>query len=112
MFYRTTAGHCPVEEFFHSLSGKQAQKVAWVLKLVEELDVVPAQYLRKMVGTEDLWEVRVKVGSNIFRMLGFFDRAALVVLAHAFQKKTEYTPRRAIRLAEQRKRAYFKRRQR
>ncbi len=43
-FYRTEAGYCPVEKFLDSLSGKQAQKVAWVLQLIEELDFPPAQY--------------------------------------------------------------------
>ena len=45
-FYRTESGKSPVEDFLDSLSGKQAQKVIWVLRLVEELDVVPRQYLK------------------------------------------------------------------
>jgi len=109
IFYRTSAGRSPVQEFLDTLSSKQAQKTAWVLKLVEDLEAVPAQYLQKMADTEDLWEVRVKVGPNIFRFLGFFDGAGLVVLSHAFQKKTQKTPRQAIRLAEERKRDYFRR---
>jgi len=59
VFYRTASGHCPVEEFLDSLSGKKAQKVTWVLRLVEELEFVPPQYFQKRVSTEDLWEVRV-----------------------------------------------------
>ncbi len=109
LFYRTSAGQCPVERFLDSLSGKQAQKVIWVLKLIEDLDIVPGQYLQKMVSTEDLWEVRVRLGSNIFRLLGFFDGAKLIVLAHAFQKKTQKTPRQAIAVAEERKQDYFRR---
>ena len=80
-----------------------------MINLVEDMGVVPAQYFQKMPSTEDLWEVRVKVGSNIFRFLGFFDGRKLVVLSHAFQKKTQKTPRQAIRLAEERKRDYFRR---
>jgi Gp49-like protein DUF891 len=30
----TSTGHCPVEEFLDALSGKQAQKVVWVLRLL------------------------------------------------------------------------------
>jgi hypothetical protein len=48
IFYRTPSGACPVEEFLDSLTGKQAQKVAWVLHLVEELDSVPVQYFKKL----------------------------------------------------------------
>ncbi len=109
IFYKTGSGRSPVEEFLDTLSSKQAQKTAWVINLVEDLDLVPAQYFQKMPNTEDLWEVRVKAGSNIFRFLGFFDGRKLVVLSHAFQKKTQKTPRQAIRLAEERKRDYFRR---
>jgi len=79
------------------------------LRLVEDLERVPSKYFKKMVGTEELWEVRIAVGSNIFRLLGFFDGPNLVVLAHAFQKKTQKTPIRAIKIAEERKRDYFRR---
>jgi len=109
IFYRTGMGRNPIDEFLNTLSSKQAQKVAWVLNLVEELDIVPSQYFQKMPNTEDLWEVRVRTGSNIFRFLGFFDGTKLVVLSHAFQKKTQKTPRQAIQLAVERKRDYFRR---
>ncbi len=109
IFYRTASGQIPVQEFLETLSGKQAQKTVWVLNLVEELDVVPAQYFQKMVSTEDLWEVRVKTSGNLYRFLSFFDGPTLVVLAHAFQKKTQKTPLQAIRTAEERKRDYFRR---
>ena len=109
IFYETDAGHSPVEEFLDTLSTKQALKTAWVINLVEDMSVVPAQYFQKMRSTDDLWEIRVKVAGNIFRFLGFFDGRKLVVLSHAFQKKTQKTPRQAIRLAEERKRDYFRR---
>ena len=108
-FYKTASGRSPIEEFLDTLTAKQAQKVAWVLNLVEELNIVPAQYFQKMKNTKGLWEVRVKVGSNIFRFLGFFDGAQFLILAHAFQKKSQKTPKQAIRLAEDRKRDYFRR---
>ena len=109
IFYHTGMGRSPIDDFLNTLSSKQAQKVAWALNLVEELNIVPSQYFQKMPNTEDLWEVRVKTGSNIFRFLGFFDGTKLVVLSHAFQKKTQKTPRQAIQLAEERKRDYFRR---
>jgi|TARA_B110000211_G_scaffold114402_1_gene132637 phage-related protein len=109
-FYRTESGSCPVEEFLESLQSKQAQKVAWVLQLIEEFDVVPVQYFKKLVNTDDLWEVRVQIGGNIFRIIGFLDDEQLVVLNHAFQKKTQKTPKNDIKLAEMRKRDYLNRR--
>jgi len=111
IFYKTDSGRSPVEEFLDTLSPKQALKAAWVINLVEDMDVVPTQYFQKMKSTEDLWEIRVKIGNDIFRFLGFFDGPKLVVLSHAFQKKTQKTPRQAIQLAEERKRTYFRRKE-
>jgi phage-related protein len=108
-FYRTDSGNCPVEDFLDSLSGKQAQKVVWVLRLVEELENVPAQYLKKLVNTEDIWEVRVQFGGNIFRLLGFFDGPALLILTSGFAKKSQKTPQQEIELAARRKNEYLSR---
>jgi len=52
IFYRTSSGHGPIDDFLDSLSSKQAKKVVWVLSLVEELEIVPRQYFKKMVNTE------------------------------------------------------------
>ena len=109
-FYRTKAGHSPVEEFLDALSGKQAQKVVWVLRLVEELEAVPSQYLKKLAGTENLWEVRAQHGGDTFRLLGFFDGQRLLVLTSGFAKKTEKTPRKEFALAEKRRQDYLSRR--
>ncbi|KAB8334710.1 type II toxin-antitoxin system RelE/ParE family toxin [Scytonema tolypothrichoides VB-61278] len=111
VFYRTDLERCPIEEFLDSLSGKQAQKVLWVLRLIQELDSVPSQYLKKLVNTDDIWEVRVQVGNNTFRLLGFFEDNNLIVLTNGFAKKTQKTPSQEIELAEQRKRDYFSRKQ-
>ncbi len=109
IFYRFESGKCPVEEFLDGLNAKQAQKVVWVLSIIEEFTKVPAKYLKKLVNTDDLWEVRVSSGSNIFRLLCFFDGDAVVVLTHAFQKKTQKTPKQAIKTAEKRMKDYFRR---
>jgi phage-related protein len=91
------------------LTSKQAQKVAWVLQLVEELDVVPVTYFKKLVNTDNIWEVRVQIGNDILRLLGFLDDGNLVVLTNGFQKKTQKTPKLEIDIAENRKRDYFQR---
>lgn len=107
IFYRTAAGQSPVEKFLDSLTAKQAQKVFWVLRLVEEMDAVPVQYFKKLPGTADLWEIRAQFGGDIFRVLAFFDGAAVVVLTNGFAKKTQSLPQQEIALAEQRKRDYL-----
>ena len=110
-FYRLPNGISPVEEFLDSLTGKQAQKVLWVLRLVEELDVVPRQYFKKLIDSEGLWEVRIQFGNDIFRLLGFFDGGALLILTNGFAKKTQKTPPQEIALAVRRKEEHLARRQ-
>lgn len=109
IFYRTESHVCPVEEFLNSLDSKQAQKVAWVMQVVEELEKVPSTYLKKLANTDEIWEIRVQQGNNIFRFLGFFDKGNFIVLTNGFQKKTQKTPKSEIMLSEQRKQDYLER---
>lgn len=60
-----------------------------------------------MEDTVGLYEIRVEVGSNIFRAFSFFDEGQLIVVANAFQKKTQKTPKKEIELAEKIKKEYF-----
>jgi phage-related protein len=57
--------------------------------------------------TNGLYEIRVKQGSDIFRIFSFFDEGKLIVLANGFQKKTQKTPRQEIEKAEKIKAEYF-----
>jgi len=110
IFYRTTDGGCPVQKFFDSLSSKTAQKVAWVLSLVEDFDVVPSTYFKKLVSTEGIWECRIQLGSNAYRIFCFFDGNSVVVLTHGLIKKTQKTPQREIERAETYRKDYLRRR--
>lgn len=52
-----------------------------------------------MTRTNGLFEVRVELGSNIFRIFAFFDKGNLIVLGNGFQKKTQKTPKTEIEKA-------------
>ena len=108
--YENSSGQLPVEEFLDSLTDQQARKVTWVMRLVEQLQIVPTQYFKKLVGTEHIWEIRVQVGGNIFRVLGFLETNNRVVLTNGFAKKSQKTPQQEIALAEQRRQDYYQRR--
>lgn len=108
-FYRTSDGKCPVEEFFDKLDDKQVQKVLWVLRLVREFKIVPREYMKKLSGIENIWEIRIKSGSNSYRILGFFDNDKFIVLTNGFIKKSQKTPKNEIIIAEQRRKDYLKR---
>jgi len=78
-----------------------------VLQLVEELEVIPQQYLKKL--TSEIWECRVQFGGNAFRVLCFFDGSALV-LTNGFEKRTRKTQRTEIQTAEKCRNEYLSRR--
>ena len=109
-FYHLPSGSSPVEKFIDSLASKQAQKVLWVLQLIEELENIPRQYFKKLADGEGIWEVRIQFGNDIFRLLGFFDGGTLLILTNGFAKKSQKTPAQEIALAVRRKDEYLSRR--
>ena len=93
--------------FFNELDAKVKLKFNWTLQLIATLDRVPQKYLKHLAGASGLYEVRVEVGSNIYRVFCFFDEENLVVMMNGFQKKTQKTPKNEIELAEKIKKEYF-----
>lgn len=87
------------EKFFIGQSEKVKAKIVWTIELIEELEKVPEIYLKHIESTVRLYEIRVKFGSDIFRIFCFFDRGKLIILANGFQKKTQKTPKREIERA-------------
>ena len=95
------------EEFYDTQPEKVKRKILWTFKVIEEIDRVPEVYLKYLKNTTGLYEIRVQVGNNIFRIFCFFDFDNVVVIGHGFQKKTQKTPRQEIERAEQIKRDYY-----
>ena len=85
---------------------KVKDKIIWTFKLIETIQQVPEEYLKHMEGTDGLYEIRVQVGNDIFRIFCFFDEGKVVVLANGFQKKTQKTPKTEIVKANKIKREY------
>jgi phage-related protein len=108
-FYVTGSGRCPVQEFIDALPQEHAGKVLWVVNAVRRMEIVPTQYLKKLRGTGDLWEVRVQSAGDAFRLLGFFESGRLVILVSGFIKKTKEVPVREISVAQQRRRDHWER---
>jgi len=88
-----------VEGFLDAVSPKVADKIVWTIKAIEYTPKVPETYLKRLEGTDGLYEIRVIFAGDIFRILCFFDEGRLVVLTHGFQKKTQKTPGREIERA-------------
>ena len=85
-------------DFFDKQRQKVQKKIAWTIKLIEQLEKVPEEYLKHL--EDGIYEVRVQQGSDIFRICSFFYKDQLIVLANGFQKKTQKVPREEIEKAK------------
>ena len=94
-------------DFYATLNPEVKKKFNWTLQLVSEIERVPEKYFSHMTGSSGLFEIRVEVGSNIYRVFSFFDEGKLIVLVNGFIKKTQKTPKSEIELAEKLKKQYF-----
>ena len=94
-------------DFFNEQTKEVQKKFNWTLQLISELERVPVKYFKHMEGSDGIYEIRVEVGSNIFRVFSFFDKGQLVILINGFQKKSEKTPKKEIELAEKLKKQYY-----
>jgi phage-related protein len=87
------------EEFLKNQPIKVQDKIFKILEAIETLERIPSNYLKFIVGTNGLYEARIQLGSNIWRVFCFFDNGRLVILLNGFQKKTQKTPKNEIEKA-------------
>ena len=86
-------------DFFNTLNPKVRLKFNWTLKLIATVDKIPSKFFRHITSSTGIFEIRVEVGSDIYRVFSFFDKGNLIVLINAFQKKTQKTPKNEINRA-------------
>ena len=97
--YRTVNGSRPVKEFLLALPDEDRAAILAEMANVRDHGKKVARHIRG-----DLYEVRTIYNTNAYRILfacqGRFDQILLSL--EGFQKKTQSTPKRSIKLAEQR----------
>jgi len=86
-------------DFYEKQKQKVREKIVWTFRVIETIPQVPTEYLKHIEGTDGLYEIRIHLGSDMFRIFCFFDEGKLVVLANGFQKKTQKTPKKEIEKA-------------
>ena len=64
-------------EFYLSLDDKTQEKVEYVFKLIRTVDVIPEKFLKRIKGTDGLFEIRIQQGNNVFRIFCCFDQGKL-----------------------------------
>ena len=94
-------------DFYLMQSDKVQEKIEFVFKVICTVQRVPKKFLQHMSGTEGLYEIRVEIESNIYRIFCCFDKGNIVILFNGFQKKTQKTPKEEMDLALKLKDDYF-----
>jgi len=95
------------EDFLKEQPVKVQNKIFKILEAIETLERIPTNYLKLIVGTSGLYEARIQLGSDIWRVFCFFDERKLVILLNGFQKKTQKTPGQEIRKANKLMKEYY-----
>ena len=95
------------EDFLLKQPIKVQNKVFKIIEAIETLERIPENYLKFITGTKGLYEARISLASNIWRVFCFFDKGRLVILLNGFTKKTQKTPKREIDKALRLMNEYF-----
>jgi phage-related protein len=95
------------EDFLTAQPIKVQNKIFKILEAIETLERIPTTYLKQILGSSGLYEARIQLGSDIWRVFCFFDSGKLVILLNGFQKKTQKTPRQEIAKAEKLMNEYY-----
>ena len=93
--------------FLKNQPEKVQNKIYKVIEIIETFERIPETYLKQIKGTKGLYEARIRIGKNIWRVFCFFDKGRLVILLTGFQKKTQKTPKKEIKKAEKLMQEYF-----
>jgi len=92
--------------FFSTQNERVKEKIIWTLSLIEEIERVSKHYLKYLENTDGLYEIRIQLGKDIFRIFCFFDADKLIIITNGFQKKTQKTPKYEIDKALKIKKEY------
>ncbi|MFH1005542.1 MAG: type II toxin-antitoxin system RelE/ParE family toxin [Bacteroidota bacterium] len=95
------------QDFYLEQTERVQKKIGYVFRIIKTVDRIPEKFLKHLEGTDGLYEIRIEVSSNIFRIFCCFDKSNIVVLFNGFQKKTQKTPKQEIEFAEKLKKKYF-----
>lgn len=94
-------------DFYLSLDSNVQEKIEYIFKVIRTVDRIPQKFLKHIESTDGLYEIRIKVGSDIYRVFCCFDEGKIVILFNGFQKKSQKTPKKEIDKALKLKQEYF-----
>ena len=107
-FYQKSDGTKPVSEFLSELDDDMRGKFAYVMTLLQEKGTSLRMLYSRPVDS-GIFELRMKFGSDITRVLYFFVDGNEAILTNGFVKKSEKTPQSEITLAKKYRDDYLSR---
>ena len=107
-YFEDENGSRPAEEFILSLPIKMRAKTFQLLVLLEERGNVLREPYSKLLE-DGIFELRIKQGNNIARILYFFVLHGKIILTNGFIKKSQKTPKREIEKAKENRKEYLRR---
>jgi phage-related protein len=94
-------------EFHNGQSIAVKDKIDYVIAFVRTEQQIPKNFFEHVEGSNGLFEIRVKVGNNIFRIFSCFDKGQLIILFNGFQKKSQKTPKNELKKALELQKQYY-----
>lgn len=99
------------DEFVADQTRDVRRRIFRVIGALETYQRIPSSFIKHLSGTRGLYEARIMLGSNIWRVFCFFDSDSIIILLNGFQKKTEKTPKKEIDRALRLMNEYFENKQ-
>ena len=109
-FYEQKDGTQPVRDFILSLDKKMIAKILDMIKLLQDNGYQLREPYSKHID-DGIFELRIKIGSNISRVLYFFYIGQYIILTNGFIKKTQKTPTNEIIKAKKYRADYLHRKE-
>ena len=109
-FYETKNGIQPVREFILSQEKKFIAKTLDMIQLLQDNGYQLREPYSKALE-DGIFELRIKLGNNISRIMYFFYVDQHIILTNGFLKKTQKTPRNEIEKAKKYRADYMDRKE-
>lgn len=102
-YYKDSSGKSPVEEFLLELKRSNNPLTEQALKGLEKLrnKFYHKEPLSKYLES-GLWELRIRAGTDILRIVYSFNKGQIIILLHIFIKKQQKTPISELAIARKR----------
>lgn len=103
IYYKDSSGNDPIHQFLIALGKSNRILVAKTRQGIDKLRNKAyhkeplSKYLRP-----GLWELRVKSGTDIVRVIYTFEKGQIIILLHGFIKKDQKTPIFELEIAQKR----------